>query len=153
MLTQSPTIIEHLDELRSDPPLLPSDLVARAKVRPVTALIGCDIHPLHNVGPLTMLRRGFGSSEDEVATWNTRWIGDGLAAVEALIAGEAFCFGLQPGLADLYLIPQLYAATRFGISFAHLDKVTRGAGAAAKHPAFQVAHPSRQPDVEPDPSS
>lgn len=117
----------------------------------MAALIGCEIHPLPNVGPLTMLRHGFGQPEKDLATWNSRWIGEGLTAAEALITGDPFCFGPQPGLADLYLVPQLYPATRFGILFEHLGKVARVARAAAEHPALQVAHPSRQPDADPSP--
>lgn len=149
VLIQSPAIIEYLEERHPDPPLLPADPVARATVRAVAAIIGCDVHPLHNVGPLTMLRRDFGRSDDDVAAWTTRWIGDGLAAVEALIRAEPFCFGPEPGLADVYLIPQLYAARRFNVPMDALERITAVEKAALAHPAFAAAHPSRQPDAEP----
>lgn len=148
VLTQSPAIIEYLEERYPDPPLLPAEPVARAKVRAVAAVIGCDVHPLHNVGPLNMLRRDLGRSEAEVSAWIARWVGDGLAAVEALIPGDPFCFGPEPGLADLYLVPQLYAARRFSVPLEHLARVLAAERAALVHPAFVAAHPSRQPDAE-----
>ena len=148
VLIQSPAIIEYLEERFPSPPLLPTDLVARAKVRAVAAIIGCDIHPLHNVGPLTMLRNEFGCSETAVANWIARWVGDGLAAVEAMIPGGAFCFGSEPSLADAYVVPQLFAARRFGVPLTHLNKIGEVERAALTHPAFQAAHPNRQPDAE-----
>lgn len=147
-LTQSPAIIEYLEERYPDPPLLPADPVARAKVRAVAAIIGCDVHPLHNVGPLTMLRRDLGQGDAAVSAWIARWVGEGLAAVEALIPGHTFCFGPEPSLADVYLVPQLYAARRFSVPLEQLVRVLAAERAALVHPAFVAAHPSRQPDAE-----
>jgi len=56
VLLQSLAIIEYLDEVYPDPPLLPADAIDRAKVRAVAQIIACDIHPLNNVGPLNYLR-------------------------------------------------------------------------------------------------
>jgi maleylacetoacetate isomerase len=136
VLTQSPAIIEYLEEVFPKPPLLPGDPVARAKVRAVAAIIGCDIHPLHNVGPLNHLRSVFGRSEPEVAGWIATWIGQGLAAVEALSGDSSFCFGPQPGLADVYLVPQLYAARRFDVPLGGYRRILRVGRLAAEHPAF-----------------
>ncbi|ACL56196.1 maleylacetoacetate isomerase [Methylobacterium nodulans] len=147
VLIQSPAIIEYLEETVPAPPLLPADPVARARVRAVAALIGCDIHPLHNIGPLSLLRQDFGRSEAEVAAWIARWIGDGFAAVEALIDGETYCFGAEPGLADVYLVPQVYAARRFGVPLEPYPKIRRVAVRAEAHPAFRAAHPDAQPDA------
>ena len=147
VLIQSPAIIEYLEETHPEPPLLPADPVARARVRAVAAIIGCDIHPLHNVGPLNHLRRDLARSEGEVAAWIGRWIADGFAAVEALISDGDYCFGAAPGLADVYLVPQVYAATRFGVPLAPFPRIARIAARAETHPAFAAAHPSRQPDA------
>ncbi|SFU47881.1 maleylpyruvate isomerase [Methylobacterium sp. 174MFSha1.1] len=148
VLIQSPAIIEYLEEVFPDPPLLPADPVARARVRAVAAIIGCDIHPLHNVGPLNHLRRDFGQSEEAVSAWIGRWISEGFAAVEALIDDEGYCFGPEPGLADVYLVPQVYAARRFAVPLEAFPRIARAAALAEAHPAFQAAHPSRQPDAE-----
>ena len=118
---------------------------ARAKVRGVAAIIGCDIHPLHNVSVLNRLRQA-GQDEGQVNQWIGQWISQGLTAVEQLIGDEGFCFGDTPGLADIYLVPQLYAAERFNIDLGSFPRILRVAGLAAGHPAFAKAHPAQQPD-------
>ena len=148
VLPQSPAILEYLEEIYPAPALLPSNPVARAKVRAVASIIGCDIHPLHNVGPLNHLRKAFGGSEKEVADWIATWVGKGLSAVEALIDDHGFCFGPEPTLADVYLIPQLYAARRFGVHVDPYPRILRVEKLAAEREAFSRAHPSAQPDAE-----
>lgn len=147
-LLQSPAIIEYLEEVHPDPPLLPCDPIMRARVRGVAAIIGCDVHPLHNAAPLAMLRRDLGVAEDGVKAWIHRWIGDGLAAVEELVGDDGWCLGSEPGLADAYLVPQLYAARRFEVPLERFPRILRVDALAAAHPAFQAAHPARQPDAE-----
>lgn len=148
ILTQSPAIIEYLEEICPAPALLPHDPVMRAKVRAVAAIIGCDIHPLHNLAPLSYLRQNLGQPEPEVTAWIATWIGQGLSAVDALIGEEGYCFGPLPGLADVYLLPQLYAARRFQVPIDHCTRVLRVERLCNEHPAFQSAHPSMQGDAE-----
>ncbi|GLZ85681.1 maleylacetoacetate isomerase [Metapseudomonas resinovorans] len=144
VLTQSPAIIEYLEERHPQPALLPQGLEARAQQRAVAAIIGCDIHPLHNVSVLNRLR-GLKIEEAEVMNWIRHWIAEGFNAVEALIGEEGFCFG-EPGLADVYLLPQVYAARRFELDLSHYPKITRVEGLALEHPAFIQAHPDQQAD-------
>ncbi|MBV4507005.1 maleylacetoacetate isomerase [Pseudomonas sp. BW13M1] len=146
LLVQSPAIIEYLEEAFPQTPLLPRAPEARARVRGVAAIIGCDIHPLHNVSVLNQLRQ-LGHDEAQVNQWIGHWISQGLAAVEQLIGDEGFCFGATPGLADVYLIPQLYAAERFNIDLGGYPRIRRVAALAEQHPAFHQAHPARQPDT------
>lgn len=146
LLVQSPAIIEYLEEAFPETPLLPRGPEARARVRGVAAIIGCDIHPLHNVSVLNQLRQ-LGHDEAQVNQWIGHWISQGLAAVEQLIGDEGFCFGATPGLADVYLIPQLYAAERFNIDLGGYPRIRRVAALAEQHPAFHQAHPARQPDT------
>jgi maleylacetoacetate isomerase len=146
LLIQSPAIIEYLEERYPQVPLLSKDLAARAHERGVAALIGCDVHPLHNVSVLNKLRQ-LGHDETQVAEWIGHWISQGLAAVEQLIGDAGYCFGDEPGLADVYLIPQLYAAQRFNIALDAYPRICRVAALAATHPAFIQAHPANQPDT------
>jgi len=148
ILIQSPAILEYLEEVYPTPSLLPGDPAARARVRAVASIIGCDIHPLHNVGPLTHLRKVLGRSEQEVSDWIAAWIGQGLSAVEALIGDQGFCFGSDPTMADVYLLPQLYAARRFSVPLDAYPRILRVEKLAGEHPAFRSAHPSAQPDAE-----
>jgi len=144
VVIQSMAIIEYLEERFAQPALLPDDLLARARHRQVAALIGCDIHPLHNVAVLNRLR-GLGHGEGDVTAWIGHWISEGFAAVEALIGDEGFCFGTV-GLADVYLLPQLYAARRFNVDLSAFPRICRVEALALAHPAFQKAHPDAQSD-------
>ncbi len=150
VLTQSPAIMEWLEETHPNPPLLPATPQARARVRAMAALIGCDIHPLNNLRVLGAIRSRFGAGQAAVDDWAGNWIGAGFTALEALVArdGAGWCFGDSPTLADAYLIPQLYSARRFNVSleaFPHLLAVERK---ALEHEAFARAHPDRQPDAD-----
>lgn len=144
LLIQSPAIIEYLEERYTQFPLLPADPLERARQRGVAAIIGCDVHPLHNAAVLNRLR-GLGLDEEQVQQWIGHWIGEGLRAVEALIGDEGFCFG-APGLADVYLLPQLYAARRFNVDLAPYPRIARVERLALEHPAFIQAHPDAQSD-------
>lgn len=149
VLTQSPAILEWLDEAWPTPPLLPADRFARAEVRAFAAVIGCDIHPLQNLRVLDYLRGPLGQDQVGVEAWCRRWIGDGLGACEALLARRPpapFAFGNSPGMAEVYLVPQLFAARRFGLDLAALPRLRAIDAACAALPAFAAAHPARQPD-------
>lgn len=146
LLIQSLAIIEYLEERYPQVPLLSEDLASRARERAVAAIIGCDVHPLHNSSTLNLLRE-WGHEEEQLLVWIDHWISQGLAALEQLIGDHGFCFGDEPGLADVFLIPQLYAAERFKVSLDEYPRILRVAALAAAHPAFQAAHPANQPDT------
>jgi maleylacetoacetate isomerase len=147
IMAQSPAILEYLEEIIPHPRFLPTDPLERAQVRRVAAIIGCDIHPLNNVGPLSELRHS-GWSADQVSAWISKWITQGLETVERLIGDVNWCFGGQPGLADIYLAPQLFSARRFKVPFDHLPRISRVAALSDTHPAFVAASPEKQPDAE-----
>ncbi|MEB0105967.1 maleylacetoacetate isomerase [Pseudomonas sp. MH9.3] len=146
LLIQSPAIIEYLEERYPQVPLLSRDLATRAHERAVASIIGCDIHPLHNSSTQNLLRQ-WGHDEAQLLEWIGHWISQGLAAVEQLIGDEGYCLGEQPGLADVFLIPQVYATQRFKVSLAAYPRIQRVAALAAQHPAFIRAHPGSQADA------
>ena len=150
VLTQSPAILEWLDEAFPSPPLLPVNPVARAHVRAMAALIGCDIHPLNNLRVGKALRESFGADQAAVDAWAARWILPGFAALERLVAihGGGWCYGDAPGLADCYLIPQIYSARRFNVPLEAFPRLLEIDRAAADHAAFVAAQPYRQPDAD-----
>lgn len=150
VLTQSPAILEWLEETHPSPPLLPADPVARAQVRAMAALIGCDIHPLNNLRVGKALRETFAADQAAVDAWAARWIKPGFAALETLIArhGAGWGFGDAPTVADCYLIPQIYSARRFNVALEDFPHLLAVDAAAAGHPAFAAAHPDRQPDAD-----
>ena len=150
VLTQSPAILEWLEEAYPVPPLLPVEAGDRAKVRAMCALIGCDVHPLNNLRVLKALRETFGADQAATDAWAGRWIAAGFDALETLVArqGAGWCFGDSPTLADCYLIPQLYSARRFNVALDRWPRLLAVEAAAETHPAFQAAHPARQPDAD-----
>jgi maleylacetoacetate isomerase len=148
ILIQSPAIIEYLEETVPEPPFLPKDAVLRAKIRGVAAIIGCDAHPLNNSSVLKTLRTAFAADSAQIHAWVAQWLTLSFMAVEALIGDEGFCFGPSPGLADIYLIPQIASAQRFDVPIAGWPRIVRVAGLAASHPAFMAAAPARQPDAK-----
>ena len=149
LLVQSPAILEWIEERYPAPALLPAGREDRAVVRAMAALVACDIHPLNNLRVQTALRRDLGADDAAVATWIARWIADGFAALETLIAryGRGFAFGESPGLADCVLVPQVYSAERFGVDLAPYPALVAAAARARELDAFLAAHPERQPDA------
>lgn len=150
VLTQSPAILEWLEETHPTPALLPADPIQRASVRAMAALVGCDIHPLNNLRVGKALREGFGADQAAVDAWAARWILPGFAALEALVGrdGAGWCFGATPTLADCYLVPQIYSARRFNVPLDAFPRLLAIEAAAADHAAFAAAHPDRQPDAD-----
>jgi maleylpyruvate isomerase len=148
-LTQSLAIIEWLDEIYPEPPLLPKEPLRRARVRAFALALACDVHPLQNLKVLARLRQ-LGLPEEQVTGW-AAWVNrEGLAACETLIASEPgpFCFGEAPTIADLCLVPQLANARRFGVALDAFPRLLKAEAAAQATPAFADAAPERQPDAE-----
>lgn len=151
VLTQSPAILEWLDETHPEPPLLPADPFDRAAVRAFCAAIACEIHPLQNLRVLGFLRGEYAQDQAGVDRWLHRWIGEGLAACEALLAKQPerrFCFGDRPGMADVYLVPQVFSANRFNVDLSGMPRIRAIHAECEKLPEFAQAHPSLQPDAE-----
>jgi maleylacetoacetate isomerase len=148
LITQSLAIIDYLDALKPEPPLLPKDPVLAAQARAAALTIACEIHPLANLRVIEALQGEFGARDDQIAAWRRRWIAEGLSAVEALIAPGPFAFGAAPSLADICLAPQVYNARRFDVSLDDCPRILAVESACAAHPAFIEARPEAQPDAE-----
>ena len=150
VLTQSMAILEYLEEAHPEPPLLPADAFGRARVRALARIVACDIQPLQNLA-VTQYLRGHGFDDAAVKGWLHEWIGRGLAALEAgLTRGSGtgrFCHGDRPGLADVCLVPQCYAAARFGIGLGAYPVIARIDAACRELDAFRKAAPEAQPDA------
>lgn len=148
-LLQSLAILEYLDEVHPEPPLLPRDPVTRAQARAVAQIIACDIHPLNNSGTLAWLRGGPLKADDAaVADWYRHWILEGFEAVEALIRPGPYAFGAQVTTADVCIVPQVFNAQRFKVPLDRFPAIVAAYTAAAALPAFDAARPERQPDAE-----
>jgi len=151
VLTQTPAIIEWLEERHPTPPLLPSSPDDRARVRALAALVGCDIHPINNRRILEYLRNTLGCDDAAVNAWCATWINAGFEALEALLAADKnrgdFCFGNTPTVADVYLVPQVESARRFNVNLSPYPAIVAIDQACARLDAFQKAAPAMQPDA------
>jgi maleylpyruvate isomerase len=151
VLIQSPAIIEWLEEKYPTPALLPAGADARARVRALAAIVGCDIHPINNRRILQTLRKQFGASEDAINAWCGHWISEGFDAYEALIAADTtrshFSFGDTPTLADVYLVPQVESARRFNVDMNRWPLISAIDKACGELEAFKNAAPNQQPDA------
>lgn len=151
VLIQSPAILEWLEERHPTPPLLPAEALARARVRALAAIVGCDIHPVNNRRILEALRRDFGADEAAVQRWCRTWIGAGFDAIELMLAADAqrgdYCVGEAPTLADVYLVPQVESARRFGVDLARWPRIAAVDAACSRLAAFRDAAPAVQPDA------
>jgi maleylacetoacetate isomerase len=146
-ITQSLAIVEYLEELYPDPALLPKDPAERASVRAAAAVIASDIHPINNLRVLNYLKTELGQPQAALDRWMAHWITAGFTALEGS-AGAPHLFGERLTMADLCLVPQFYNARRFGVDLSAFPKL----GAVERNllalPAFEAAHPDRQPDAD-----
>jgi maleylpyruvate isomerase len=151
VLIQSPAIIEWLEERHPEPALLPSSPEARARVRALAAIVGCDIHPINNRRILEYLRNQLHCDEAAINAWCATWISAGFDALEALLAADTtrgdYCFGQTPSIADVYLIPQVESARRFKVDMARWPLISAVDAACHKLDAFRMAVPTAQPDA------
>lgn len=151
-LFQSLAIIEYLEEAYPEPRLIPFTLDEKARVRAISQMVACDIHPLNNLRVRRYLTEKLGHSDDQVADWTQHWMLEGFAAIETLLARDSwtgeFCHGDNPTMADACLIPQVNNARRSDIDLSPYPTILRIAEACEALPAFQKAAPESQPDYE-----
>jgi maleylacetoacetate isomerase/maleylpyruvate isomerase len=151
VLSQSLAILEYLEEIHPKPPLLPKDVLGRARVRSLALLIACEIHPLNNLRTLQYLKRQLGQNEEQINTWYRYWIADGLLKLEADLSKSGtgkFSHGDAPTMADCCLVPQIFNAKRYSCDLTPYPTVMRVFDACMTLEAFDRAQPSKQPDAE-----
>ncbi|RFB04249.1 maleylacetoacetate isomerase [Parvularcula marina] len=152
-IAQSGAILEYLDEKFPARPLLPAGVKARAHVRQICQIVGCDIHPLNNLRILKHLKNEFDQPQSGVDDWAGRWIAEGFDAFEALLGADqgrgAFSFGGRPGMAECYLIPQIYSARRFNVDVARWPLILGVEEATLALPEVAAALPENQADAKP----
>ncbi len=148
-LNQSLAIIAYLEETRPTPPLLQKTPALRAKARAIAMAIACEAQPFGNLRILNYLKSELGFDDAKRTAFLNRFPGGALKAVEALAKETAgrFLIGDTPGLADAFLVPQLYAARRFNVDIASCETLLAVDAECAKLDAFQRAHPDAQPDA------
>lgn len=151
LLYQSPAILEWLEEAYPEHALLPQDATGRMHVRALSAMIGCDIHPINNRRILQYLRNELSVDKEAVIAWCNRWITEGFAALETRLAADKnrgqFCYGDRPTFADCYLIPQVSSARRFKVDLTPYPNIVAIDTHCRTLKAFADADPMVQPDA------
>jgi maleylacetoacetate isomerase len=147
VLTQSLAIIEYLEEMYPEPPLLPFRPAERVRVRALSQLIACDVHPLDNLRVLKYLEGELGLDKTARDTWYRHWIDVGFEALEQSLTRDApagrFCHGDAPGMADACLVPQVANARRYAMDLAPYPRIVAIDAACRELPAFERAAPER----------
>ena len=150
-LSQSLAILEYLDEIRPDPPLLPADALGRARVRAAALIVVADIHPINNPRIAGRLRSDFGADQPAIDSWARHWMTLGFTALEAFATdhGGRFVHGDALSIADLCLVPQRYNARRVGTALAAYPRLLAAEAQVLAMPFARAAHPDDQPDASP----
>ena len=148
VLTQSLAIIEYLDEIHPEPPLLPPAALGRARARAIAQMIACDIHPLNNLIALQYLRRQLKHEQPDIDAWYHHWITQGFTAMEEMLDPAPYACGQHVTVADICLVPQVANARRMKVPLEKFPKIVAVDAACLKLPAFDKARPENQPDAE-----
>ena len=150
-LPQSLAIIEWLDEMHPEPPLLPADPWGRARVRSLAHIVALDIHPVNNLRVLKHLEAELDVDAAGKAHWFRTWATAGMHALEARLAAEPetgkFCHGETVGLADLCLYAQVLNNARFEVDMSVYPNINRIHANCMAIPALENATPAHQPDT------
>ena len=148
-LGQSLAILDYLDRKYPEPRLIPLEPERRARVLELATAISCDIHPINNLRVLRYLETELKVTPQQKTQWYRHWVAEGMAAVERLLERSnegPWCFGAQPTLADVCLVPQMANALRMDCSLGAYKRSLAVYEHASQHAAFVAAQPQRQPD-------
>ncbi len=141
-ITQSLAIIDWLDATYPEPRLIPTEPAARAHEMAKALIIAADIHPVNNLRILKYLKNPLGHAQPEIDTWIRLWISEGFAALEAMAdPTKPYLSGDAPGLADVFLVPQMYNARRFETELRGFPNLVRIDAGCTALDAFHAAHP------------
>jgi maleylpyruvate isomerase len=147
-VAQSLAIIEYLEEVYPEPPLMPRSPVDRARVRAMALAIACDMHPLNNLRVLNYLRSPLAHDEETVNAWYRHWIAVGFSGLEQearRATGDGrHMFGSSVTIADIYIVPQMYNARRFKCDVEPYPTLRRICEHLESLPAFAKAVPEAQ---------
>lgn len=151
IITQSSAIIEYLEECYPDPPLLPTGVLARARVRAMVSLVLAEMQPLNNLAILHYLKSPLGHDQEEVDAWYAQWVARGFTALEAMVGRYGgvggYCYGGNITMADVFFYPQIWNARRFNCDMTPYKNLQRIEEKLSGNEAFKNALPENQPDA------
>lgn len=152
ILTQSLAILEYLDEISPEKLLVWGDAVQKAKIRALSQIIACDIHPMNNLSVWKgYLGNVIGVSDQQSKDWYAHWITHGLTAYEAMLKAEdQFSNGDAISQADICLLPQLYNARRFAVQLDQFSNILKIEQNLIALDWVKDSLPEHQPDAPKD---
>lgn len=147
-LVQSTAIMEYLEEVYPDKPLLPKDVLQRCVVRSIVNEIACDMQPIQN----TKVQAYISSDKEKRVEWANYWLTGGCDALEKHLAKTAgtYCVGDQVTLADCSLYPIVYNAYRYKVDMSKCPTITRIVDNLENLEPFKAAHAHAQIDTLPE---
>ena len=116
-------------------------------MRALAQMVCADMHPLHTTRVIDYLRGLLSLDQASVDCWIAHWTRSGLRAIEGLICDDGYCVGSTVTMADIFLVPEVYAARRFKVDLEPFGKIRNVEERCSGLTPFQLAHPSRQPDA------
>ncbi|MCV3240824.1 maleylacetoacetate isomerase [Mesorhizobium sp. ZC-5] len=150
IIAQSSAILDYLEETYPEPSLLPSEPITRAQARAFGALIASEMHAITVQRVRRFLQDELAVDETGVTRWVRNWMALGFEALEATLAQRTsqwpFCFGDEPGWADLHLVPQMSTARRLGCELAAYPLLLAVEDRCNRLDAFRLSQPEAQPD-------
>jgi maleylacetoacetate isomerase len=149
VLFQSMAIMEYLDDVHPHPNLLPSEALARARVRALSGIVASDAHPLIVPRVRDYLERDVKLDQPALLKWIHHWLGEGMKALEANLAGSTetstYCQGNSVTMADICLVSHAAGCNFFKYDLSPFPTVRRIVETCMKEEAFAKAHPLKQP--------
>ncbi len=144
-LTQSVAIIEYLNEIYPAPPLLPADPLGRARVRAFSLIAVADCHSLVVPRARKRLAEQFKATPADIAAWSNYWQTLALSAMERALSERAvhtpYCFGGEPGLADICLAGHIAGCQNSETPFEGFPRVVEINARCQERTAFRDNHP------------
>lgn len=146
LIPQSNAILHYLEERFPELPLLPSDPVLRAQARSFAQYISCEMHAVDIRRLRKYLQDAFALQQSQLDRWSDHWFTEGFSRLETMLQGQSathdFCFGDQPGWADVHLVPHMRkGVTRFNLDGTAFPRLSAIYDKCIDHPAFIAAAP------------
>jgi maleylacetoacetate isomerase len=146
-LIQSMAIMEYLEEVYSQPSILPGSSIDRAQIRALANIVACDIHPINNLRVRRYLSDKMEVTSGNQKRWIENWIKTGFEAFEKFYnkgPRGKFSYGDTPTIADACLIPQIANARRNECDLTNFKILLEVETACQLLPAFEKALPENQ---------
>ena len=148
VIRQSLAILDYLEQICPSPRLIPEDPALRAKVMAWVGDIGMEVHPINNLRVINHLKKQHKFSQEMATEWMHHWMHLTFAALEQMLDTKTqYCFGDQPTLADVFLVPQMFNAKRWALNLSPYPNLVRVSAFAHQQPAFFAASPEQQSDA------